>query len=746
VGTFLWRTAPTIWQENRLDRKNLTVTWRQSRRVDSGDDKLVLSSFVSLLRRQRSLEKLVFRIEQNLPSEIPFSKFSGHVTHTVMAGSCIPDEDSMNKIAQMIHQPPLHVISVLRSNLEKLSIPVLPNLSSLHVEPAPPTALWETSEPFSGDPFFSAPLSSPSTSSPSLAKIITAHILGCFLNARGGPCRTPSLRTLRLHTRDLLDDDGLDFLTAEFEMQGRKEQKGCPDYSSCHLSPYLSPPLMACKPRIESSEDSLRPLQLAALVLDAPRAGRGRPLSRFLLSGPFHALHHLTLRHVNCLSTAAIQRFLTESSALRLETLTLHRSEGQLAWADPVAEALALPSVAPRLRILETAFLPFSAKAAEALISRRICNYPASPNAPASSFPCDTSPDVQDAPDPTSFSASAPLHVSPAPMTSLRLWAAGLNYGDMCKLLGVPSSEPVIPPSLGLSASHLQDLRVLCLNFHRSDALLFALPAALAAGAAPGLEELILVHCRLDDRFALTLASVLEAGDPHGAASAIVSSSGQLLEYNAFSSDGDPSEAANAYPLRKGASCARTMRVLDLAYNRLEAAGFKALLNFAALSPTCVLERLRLDGNPLGGIQGVLAWSQSFLSSPNAAKASLRRLETLELRRVRLWETSDIFLAQNDVLSVVQTFMHPEKAPALRRLVFGVEATRGMNVEGQDARGTGGYLPPGTLARIWALLVTYKRRREDDLCENGTKEITSTTSRMLEVTAEGGSPFMGLEN
>lgn len=70
-----------------------------------------------------------------------------------------------------------------------------------------------------------------------------------------------------------------------------------------------------------------------------------------LLSGACDGLERLTLRRVNALGISAVARYLAcpaHSSCLR--SLALYRREGHLAWADPVAEALAAGG-APHLEV-----------------------------------------------------------------------------------------------------------------------------------------------------------------------------------------------------------------------------------------------------------------------------------------------------------------------------------------------------------------------------------------------------------
>lgn len=167
----------------------------------------------------------------------------------------------------------------------------------------------------------------------------------------------------------------------------------------------------------------------------------------------------------------------------------------------------------------------------------------------------------------------------------------------------------------------------------------------------------------------------------------------------------------------------------------------QALLTFVALSPGCGLRRLRLDGNPLGGKEGVVAMSRILLGQQpqQTPVPSLQRLEMLELRRVRVWEGTDAVAARDAVVALVQALLRPGKAPALRRLVLGVEATRGVNAEGQE--GKGGYLPLGTMKEIQALLARHRQqlpRQYHQWQEDALRQ-------WLEVTAEGGSPFMGLD-
>lgn len=80
------------------------------------------------------------------------------------------------------------------------------------------------------------------------------------------------------------------------------------------------------------------PAQL--LLLPPPNQGRG--LARLLLSGACDGLEQLTLRRVNALGMSAVARYLgCPQHSGRLRSLALYRREGHLAWADPVAEALA---------------------------------------------------------------------------------------------------------------------------------------------------------------------------------------------------------------------------------------------------------------------------------------------------------------------------------------------------------------------------------------------------------------------
>lgn len=78
---------------------------------------------------------------------------------------------------------------------------------------------------------------------------------------------------------------------------------------------------------------------------------QGRGLARLLLSGACDGLEELTVRRVNALGMSAIARYLAcPDHCGRLRSLALYRREGHLAWADPVAEALAALG-APRLEV-----------------------------------------------------------------------------------------------------------------------------------------------------------------------------------------------------------------------------------------------------------------------------------------------------------------------------------------------------------------------------------------------------------
>ncbi|GAB5036576.1 Hypothetical protein NocV09_04300010 [Nannochloropsis oceanica] len=626
----------------------------------------------------------------------------------------------------------------------------------------------------------------------------TAHLLGSLLHPSKDVC-VPRLHTLCLHTRDILDDQGMQYLARGFDEQ-QQTSDDCPhmheddvNYScSSSSSPFSSPSFSSSSPRTSCALCFRRlsrtaHVNLSTLVLEPPRLSQGRGLSRFLLSGPFHLVRHLTLRHVSGQGTTALRRFLTLSHAPRLETLRLLRCDGQLAWGDPVAEALALPHVAPCLRVLEAAFLPFGTKAAHALIARRFhhgqrlgCSSCA-PSPFVSSSSASLPSSSSSSPSCSSSSSSSSLFSSSPPaMTVLRLWAAGLGYRDIRLLLDIPPSLSVPLPSFLLPAPllrqhhHLQDLRVLCINFHSSHGVAALLPAALAKGACPRLEELSLVQCRLDDAFSVALAAVLVSGAGRTTHSASAATAAVVCAAAAgcgrMGSTGnirlDPAAVAPAEnaaaelataAAEGGAACATTLQTLDLAFNAVGSAGLQALLEFVMFAPGCGLRRLRLDGNALGGMEAVLLLGRTLLGQqpPRVPQQQqhvpcLRRLEMLELRRVRVWkEKEDALQAQEAVILLVKALLRPGRAPALRQLVLGVEAMRGMNVEGQEGKGRGGYLPPGTMNKIQALLGRHRQEywqhhplgEEEGRRVEGEKWVGGTR---LEVTAEGGSPFMGL--
>jgi len=105
----------------------------------------------------------------------------------------------------------------------------------------------------------------------------------------------------------------------------------------------------------------------------------------------------------------------------------------------------------------------------------------------------------------------------------------------------------------------------------------------------------------------------------------------------------------------------------------------------------------------------------------------------------------DVLQAREAVLLLVQALLRPGKAPALRKLVLGVEAARGVNVEGQEG---GGYLPPCTMKEVQVLLARHWQQQQQEQGEEERRRGMGgggwEGGRGLEVTAEGGSPFMGL--
>ena len=595
-----------------------------------------LAALASLLRRQHSVHVLTLRMQ--LPPRPPAS---APAATTAPAAEHLPPPaaEPMEESAAS----PMKASSSTRSTARQWPpfpplatiMPTLPHLHTLHIQTAPfakacPLALTAFRLP-AASPFMPA----------------TAHLLGALLP------HAPRLHTLNVHRRELLDDAGLEEVARCLERQ----------------------PVPA----------------LHTVLLEPPRCGQGKELARFLLSGPFHRLKCLTVRRVNALGMVSLQRFLTETQAPRLEKLVLFRDEIQLAYGDSLAEALAQPDVAPRLRVLKAAFLPFSADGAEVLVKRRL----AQPTSSSSCHGCQ-------------------------PLRELHLWAAGLRFSDLCTLL-LPSTTTTTttthdaPPALALEVSlpllpppqhHLHDLRVLCLNFHCGGVGSTLLPAALAAGACPRLEELSMVHCKLDDSFARTLAAVLANG------SSSSSTGGEAAAAAAWI--GESGAAAAAAP------CGTTLRRLDLAYNGLGLAGLHALLAYVALSSGCSLRTLRLDGNPAlggqpeGGVHALGLLAETLLSQPHA---SLRRLERLELRRIQFGTS------QAPVLRLVAALLQPGKAPSLCALALGVERTRGMNAEG--GREGEGYVPAGTAAAAQVLAVQGRRPA-------------------LHVSCEAASAFLGL--
>ena len=410
----------------------MTVTWRHpfdQQQQESHGASNNLAAFASLLERQHCLESLTLRVQVSPPARAP-SPWAATSTPTA-AGELLADcmEVAHDTLAPSITSTP----AFLPSSFPPLLLPLLPYLTSLHVKPFVAFPLDPTLPP-SAPTFLPLSSSTPPSSSSSLAMATTAHLLGSLLHSPGGGgvC-VPRLHTLCLHARDLLDDAGLEHLARGFEEQQEQQQQQQTDNDDRHMhedddvnhSSSSSLPSSSLPP-------SPPPLRLSTLILDPPRLSQGRGLSRLLLSGPFHLLRHLTLRHLNGLGTTALQRYLTLSQAPQLETLCLLRCDGQLAWGDPVAEALALPDVAPCLKVLEAAFLPFGTKVAHALIARRFHH--------GRRLGCSSS-------SPSSSSSSSSPSSSFPSITVLRLWAAGLGYTDMCKLLGSPPSHPSLPPS-----------------------------------------------------------------------------------------------------------------------------------------------------------------------------------------------------------------------------------------------------------------------------------------------------------